>query len=296
MAICCSDVIEDLSAYLDGELEPERQSSLSAHIASCFGCRAQHEGFKTLTLVLTRGSGLVQESAPDIWEGLAGKLPGVCECIQEDLSAYLDGELIVPAKEGVTAHMEQCNVCLAKFQDLSRVNSLLAKGLELPETVTVDIWSQVQSRLNDDCVLIRSELSAFVDREVATLRHRAITSHLLECPECKEDFVALAAAGDAIRRHYQPEFPDDFDLFAGIKAKMQVVPFEVREKRKVKVSTRRLYAVAATVIAGVLAAIAVFISVHSASPAVTPMTAEAYLIDSSLGEPADVAEAVVYDH
>ncbi len=296
MAISCADVIADLSAYLDGELEQERQSTLASHLTSCALCRCQYDDCKSLSAAISQFSVQISQAAPDLWESLATRLPAVCDLIQEDLSAYLDGELIAPAKEGVSIHLEQCSDCLGKFQDLSRVNGLLAKGFELPADFQVDIWSQVKSRLNEDCVLIRGELSAYVDKEVATLRHRAITGHLLECPDCKDEFVALSQSGDAIRSHYQPDLPDDFDLWPGIMARMQVVPFEAREKRKAALSVRRLYAVAATVIAGVLAAIAIFITVHSASPQVTPVTAEAYLIDSSLGEPADVAEAVVYDH
>jgi hypothetical protein len=62
--------------------------------------------------------------------------------------------------------------------------------------------------------------------------------------------------------------------------------------RKV-VPMRRLAAVAAAVVAGVAATMIYFGMHHADSPSVEPITAEAYLIDQSLGEPTSVADAVV---
>lgn len=296
MALSCSDFKEDLSPFIDGELDQHRHTAITSHLSACSTCKTEHDSYRSLTRILQSSASRSKESAPDIWAALEGKLPGVCECIQEDLSAYLDGELIAPAREGISTHLEQCSVCLTKFNELSKVNTLLSKGLELPAEFEVDIWSKVKSRLNEDCILIKSELSAFIDREVATLRHREITTHLLDCAECQTEFNGLSQAGESLRTHYQPAFPENFDLLPDIMSKLKVVPLESRTKTSPAVAQRRLYAVAAAAILGVLASIGMFVSFHSTAPSVTPVTAEAYLIDSSLGEPGDNAEAVVYDH
>jgi anti-sigma factor RsiW len=217
--------------------------------------------------------------------------------VQNDLSAYLDGELLAPAKEGIDQHLEHCAGCLQKFQQLSQVNNLLSKGLQLPEEVNVDIWAGVKARLNDDCLVINSELSPFIDREVATLRHRAITSHLTECNDCTHQFNQLSETGDILRTYYQPQLSDDFDLWPAIEAQIKVVPLEAaKEKRRAPNPVRRLSLVAAAVVAGVLAYVGFMWYAQNNQPQVQPVTAEAYLIDQSLGDPADVAEAVVYDH
>jgi anti-sigma factor RsiW len=296
MALSCSDFKEDLSPFVDGELDQHRHTAIASHLTDCSSCKIEHDSYRSLTRILQSSASQSKESAPDIWAALEAKLPGVCECIQEDLSAYLDGELIAPAREGISTHLEQCSVCLSKFNELSKVNTLLSKGLELPAEFEVDIWSKVKSRLNEDCILIKSELSAFIDKEVAILRHREITAHLLDCADCQSEFNGLAQAGESLRTHYQPVFPENFDLLPDIMSKMKVVPLESKSKTRPAVAQRRLYAVAAAAILGVLASIGMFISFHSTAPAVTPVTAEAYLIDSSLGEPGDNAEAVVYDH
>jgi len=302
MVLSCIDFKEDLSSFVDGELDQHKQSALASHLSECGLCKRSHDEFKTMAAAMQAATARIQETSPDLWSALSLKMPSVCEVVREDMSAYLDGELIAPAKEGVSEHLEQCGECRARFQELSNVTRVLSVGLQLPEAFDVDIWSGVKSRLNEDCTVIRGELSAFIDREVVTLRHREITAHLTECAECKGDFLALSATGDVLRSSYQPELPADFDLWPAIQAKMNVVQFEKKEAaanggndRKV-VPMRRLAAVAAAVVAGIAATMIYFNTNHSQSPSVEPITAEAYLIDQSLGEPSNVAEAAVYEH
>lgn len=300
MVLSCTDFKEDLSSFLDGELDQHRQSALSAHLSDCFGCKRDHDEFRRVGKYLQSVTANAQEAAPDLWSAVSLKMPSVCECVREDLSAYLDGELIASAKEGVSQHLEQCAECHQRFQQLSSVTRVLSTGLQLPENIEVDIWGGVKSRLNEDCVLIRSELSSFIDREVATLRHRSITNHLTECADCKDEFVGLAETGDLLRSYYQPEVPAELDLWSGLQEKINVVPFERKEKTAAAtgrvVPMRRLAAVAAAVVAGVAATLIYFAAGNNHNQEVELVTAEAYLIDQSLGEPADVAEAVVYEH
>lgn len=303
MSLSCTDFKEDLSSFVDGELDQHKQSALAVHLSDCSICKRDHDDFKHVGRALQTSAAESQTAAPDIWAAISTKLPGVCECVQDDLSAYLDGELIASAKEGVSQHLEQCAECHAKFQDLSGVTRLLSGGLKLPESMDIDIWAGVKARLNDDCSLIRSELSAFIDREVATLRHRAIASHLTECAECKEEFVGLSTSGEMLRSSYLPAMAEDFDLWPAIQSKMSVVPFERKDKSTVlqfptlniNTPARRLAAVAAAVVAGV-AATMIYFNPMQPNTEMEIITAEAYLIDQSLGEPSDVAEAVVYEH
>jgi anti-sigma factor RsiW len=303
MVLSCTDFKEDLSLFIDGELDQHKQSALASHLSQCDLCSQNHDDFKRMTALMQTATARIQDTAPDLWSSLSAKLPGVCECIQEDLSAYLDGELIAPAKEGVSQHLEQCTVCHAKFQELSSVTRLLSTGLQLPEAFEIDLWSGLKSRLTEDCSLIRSELSSFVDREVPTLRHREITSHLTECAECKDEFHMLSSTGDMLRGSYQPEIPADFDLWPALQAKLDTNVVHLDRKEKAApaaginnvVPMRRLAAVAAAVVAGI-AATMIYFTAHTEQTAIEPITAEAYLIDQSLGEPAAIAEAVVYEH
>ena len=57
----CRDVLADLSAYLDGELAPERLSTLQSHLAGCDRC--------------SRFGGQVGRLLADLRDGLRTPLP-----------------------------------------------------------------------------------------------------------------------------------------------------------------------------------------------------------------------------
>ncbi len=291
----CTDFEEDLSAYIDGELDAGRQAELLEHFEKCAGCTAQHTQLRQTVSLLSQGKLAAVAKCPDIWSVVSASLPPICEVVEDDFSAYLDGELIVPAKEGVSEHLQACNPCHTKFQDLSKVNGLLSRGLELSPSVEVDIWSSLKNRLDEDCQLIKDELSTFYDREVTPQRHRTITSHLLECNDCRDQLTRVTQTGELLREKYQPDFPEDFDLWPDIKAKMQVVQFAPKEKRKAPALNRRMLAVAAAVMVGAVAAGTIFLNFNFGTN-VRPVTAESYIIESALGEPADMAEAMVYEN
>ena len=298
----CADFKEDISAFVDGELDAGRQSEISTHISSCGECHTFHTQMKQTSGLLAQSKLSAVAKCPDIWAAMADKMPTICQTIEEDFSAYLDGELIVPAKEGVSEHLQACSPCHGKFQDLSQVNGMLARAFELPGSIEVDLWSQIKSRLDEDCQLIRDDLSSYYDREVTPERHRTITGHLLECADCRDQLQMITQGGDLLRNHYQPDFPENFDLWPEIKAKMQVVQMAPREKRKKEgvggvafLRPIHVYAATAAVAIGVLAGVSLLFNVNT-SPSVRPVTAESYLIESALGEPADMAEAMVYEN
>lgn len=294
----CVEFKEDISAFVDGELDKTRQSEVSEHITGCVACQTLHVQFRDTSKALAQAKLAAVAVCPDIWSAISEKLPSVCDIIQEDFSAYLDGELIVPAKEGVSEHLQACPPCHGKFQDISQVNGLLSRGLEMP-AMEIDLWAGIKNRLDEDCQLIRDDLSTYYDREVTPDRHRTITSHLLECTDCRENLTLITQTGNMLRENYQPEIPEDFDLWPEIKAKMQVVQFAPREKKKTVANIRpvHLYAASAVVVAGLLAAFTLFFGMNSGpTVSVRPVTAESYLIESALGEPADMAEAMVYEN
>ena len=292
----CAQFKDDISALIDGELDSSRNSELQEHLNSCADCQQEHGSVRQISSLLAQAKLASYAACPDIWSAMAGKMPPLCEIIQEDFSAYLDGELIVPAKEGVSDHLQACTPCHGKFQDLSQVNGMLSRGLELPANLEINIWAEIKNRLDEDCQLIKDELSSFYDRELTPDRHRTITSHLLECGDCREQLALISQAGEMLRSSYQPEFPDNFDLWPEIKAKMNVIPLAAaKEKRQNQFVNKRLYAFAAVFVGGALAALTIFLN-FNAGASVKPVTAESYLIESALGEPAEMAEAMVYEN
>jgi predicted anti-sigma-YlaC factor YlaD len=300
MAESCLKVKSELSALLDAEVSGSLKSDLEEHLLGCQECATEYESLATLKTYIGKGFDEAHFETPDIWAKLAERLPSVCDVIQEDLSAYLDGELTAPAQEGVNIHLKECETCLDSFKALNATNRLLVKGLELPAGQVVDLWSGVNARLNADCALIDNELSAYLDQEVVTLRHRAITKHLTDCQNCRDEFSHLSMVGDMIRESYKPDIPNDFNLWPGIKSKLAVVQFTPKSQPQVAAKTgiNRRYYVGAAVAASfamVFGLGAVWLNSPDQPSSIRPVSAEAYLINSSLLEPADKAEAVVYE-
>lgn len=287
----CENFKEDLSAHFDGELDAERASIVDAHLKECETCRNAFNKLGGLSKFLAGAR--QSEEIPDIWQAISDKVDASDHIAEEDLSAYLDSELPPATYEGVREHLDSCGDCSTKQTELKTVSGLIQDALALPEDVTVDIWPALRSRLNEDCALIQSELSAFLDQEVATLRHRNVVGHLMQCPTCKGLFDQLDSVGNIIRTNYRPDIPEDFDLWPEIKAKLQVVPF-ARPKQPAKVITfkRRAYAIAAAIVA--LGLVAAFVTRQQQS--YSHLTAEAYMIDSALEDQGDNPDQFVYEN
>jgi hypothetical protein len=68
----CSEVQEQLSAYFDGELPPEREALIAEHIDGCAPCAEKLAGFEKLSAMSAE---LRHPPAPaELWDGLEAKL------------------------------------------------------------------------------------------------------------------------------------------------------------------------------------------------------------------------------
>lgn len=287
-------IIDQVSAYIDGELPSEERVKVAELIATSNQYKQTYDSMKELSLSLTDTHSKLVLTAPDLWTELQAKLPTAKELVEEDLSAYLDGELLPPASDGIKEFLAANPDSYKKFQELSHLNQILAKALELPDSQEVDLWSTLKPRLEAELSVSLEDLSSYLDREVTQSLHLSITAKLLENQELRTNLARLSCSGEALRAHYKPNLSEDFDLWENIKTKLQVVPISSKMKKRRSLTSRRLYVAAAAVAGGVLATISFFVNFHPAK-ALRPVTAEAYLIESTLGEPTDIAEAIVYE-
>jgi anti-sigma factor RsiW len=296
----CVRYRSDLSAFADGQLEAHVQAEVQSHVGNCELCSEELETLRALSQFLIDGFNPENLPMPDLWTRIEDSLPSACELVVVDLSAYLDNELPPAAQEGVNKHIKECLPCMSAFKDLNEATKTIAKGLELPASIKIDLWPAVKARLNEDCALIQSELSSYADQEVPTLRHRSVTKHLLDCQQCRENFDKISAVGEVIRDAYKPVIPDNFDLWPDVKRQLQVVPFTPKSGEQKQQSggrfggTRLYWATSAAAAVAIVGSLALWMGAPQLH-AVEPVTSEAYLIESAMTQPAEIAEAVVYD-
>jgi anti-sigma factor RsiW len=296
MVTDCQNYKNELSSYMDGELDLPTASQIAEHLKACSPCQQELTALKGLSALFVQAQKKIV--APDILAGILEKLPNTCSLISEDLSAYMDGELAETPAEGIKLHLENCPPCATSYKDLEATEKLLSQGLAIADDLKLDLWPAIRSHMNEDCALIQSELSSFIDQEVPPLRHRAIVGHLLDCPSCHQNFNSLYQVGDALRSNYQPVWPEDFDLWPGVKAKLQVVPMKARPKQATAIRpfslNKKLYAVAASFAAILISG--TFFYVGAKQPIVRPVTSEGYLLEQALVQPAENAELVLYEN
>jgi anti-sigma factor RsiW len=60
----CSDCLESLGAFVDGELSPDEAAQLEAHLATCGDCAAAHQRLVDTSALLR--TGLMRYEAPDV--------------------------------------------------------------------------------------------------------------------------------------------------------------------------------------------------------------------------------------
>ena len=301
----CVNYRSELSALIDGQLDQKLQTEVQSHLTACESCSQELGTLRSLNEFIVQN--IISENLveTDVWEKLQASLPSLCEVVRSDLSAFIDSELSAQAQDGLDKHLRECSPCMVTFKELSATCKLISKHCELLPSVKIDLWPAVKARLNADCALIKSELSAYADQEVENLRHRAITGHLADCLDCKESFAHISSVGEVLRDSFKPDIVEPFDIWPDVKRKLQVVPItlnvdqssadkQAQEHSKNPRKNPRLFLLSAAAIAVLTLASSALLTNFN-KPKVVPLSSEAYLIESAMSQPAEIAEAVVYD-
>lgn len=117
---------EDLSAYVDGELDGTRAAAVEAHLRQCPRCHSEAAALRRLRDGLGRAVEL--DAGTAIRARLARRLAlteewpdFTCARTQGALSAHLDGELPPPKVRELFGHLDQCPACSQERASLARV-------------------------------------------------------------------------------------------------------------------------------------------------------------------------------
>ncbi len=69
-----------------------------------------------------------------------------CPSIQEQLSAYLDGEISLEDQVNVKCHLESCESCAREYEQLRRMTQALG---QIRYQMPTDMWPQIQQRITE---------------------------------------------------------------------------------------------------------------------------------------------------
>jgi len=117
----CEQLGDQLSAYLDGELDSEEATQVESHLESCVQCRGMLAGFRALDGIAAETS--VPEVKDEEWQErwapvsetvrqLEPSAPlGRCAEIEEMMDAYVDGQLDSEGTAEVDEHLASCEEC-----------------------------------------------------------------------------------------------------------------------------------------------------------------------------------------
>ncbi len=137
MVEACEKYRMELSALLDEQLDKQLKSEVEEHLSGCTDCSQEMETLKSLCQLIGREMEPDNVEMPDLWAKMKDQVPTVCQVMDEDLSAYLDGELEATQCEAIEAHCQTCPSCAAVVHGLRETIGLCrgAVAAELPDAV-----------------------------------------------------------------------------------------------------------------------------------------------------------------
>ena len=131
---------KELSAYLDNELAPSRHSQIEAHLRSCDECSDMLSAFQRNRQAI----GALSRPAPSTLKNAV--MAEIHTQFQNELSAYLDDELVPATRQRIEAHLHSCDECADMLSAFNQ-NRERIKGLAHPAPASIE--NVVMAKIRD---------------------------------------------------------------------------------------------------------------------------------------------------
>jgi anti-sigma factor RsiW len=141
---------EDLSAYIDAEVDETTQARIREHLRACPKCKREVAWLRTLAQMVG-GLPRVEPDAAVTWnaERQAAEPSQTMRCpvVLPEASAFLDGELPAGDAQAVLAHLAACDPCYHAFKDLERISEAMiaTEPAAVPSGLEERIMAAVQA-------------------------------------------------------------------------------------------------------------------------------------------------------
>ena len=126
---------EDLSAYIDAEVDESTHAGIREHLRTCPKCRREAAWLRTLAGMVANLP-RVEPEASITWE--AERLAPVaaptlrCPVVLPEASAFIDGELPAEETQAVIAHLAACDPCYRAYRDIERISGMMVAAEPAP--------------------------------------------------------------------------------------------------------------------------------------------------------------------
>lgn len=141
---------QDLSAYVDGEIDGEAEGLIREHLRTCRSCRREVGWLKTVSRMVHRLPRLEPDTAIT-WKaerlGQAHRRVPGCAVVLPQASALLDDELPPEDGQQVIAHLASCEACYRAFKEIERVSETIAAipWAPVPEGLEARIMAAIEA-------------------------------------------------------------------------------------------------------------------------------------------------------
>ncbi len=141
---------DELSAYLDNELAPAARERVETHLHTCNECSEMLSAFQKNRQMITDSAHPVPSTLKD------AVMAKIHAGFQDELSAYLDNELVPAMRERIETHLHACNECSEMLTAFQKSREMI-KGLEHPAPSSIE--DAVMAKIREQPAKTESEES-----------------------------------------------------------------------------------------------------------------------------------------
>lgn len=150
--ISCDEVLNEMSCYLDGEVDLKLHYLIEDHLNNCSACKSEFDMLEKLSNSIKLSFEI--DNDIDLCSKIIPKFDNIelCREISEKLSEYLDKELPREDAVKVSEHLLACKYCRRDYDNLKEISLIvknyLKKSSYSPEILNLYSTDEIMARLD----------------------------------------------------------------------------------------------------------------------------------------------------
>jgi len=148
----------------------------------------------------------------------------ICDEVKELLSPYFDGEVTYKEKNLIEKHLETCQNCRQKLENLKRTTSLVRKA-------SVCNFSENLLPVEmQKCLRVKANLSAFIDGELDRKETIELLEHVINCEFCRSQYEKIKQTQDYTRSYLEKSLNNG--VYPNKNKPHVIILEQIREQKK----------------------------------------------------------------